>query len=232
MARPLIAERPFVLLSQDTSDRVLLVLHGGCWTSGDETSNEQQCREWTKQLGVATVRYHFDTSNYANSMMSLVALMEWAQQSFSSEKIGLVGCSSGGQLALGLTLELHRIGKPLPAFLLCLAPVVHPFERYTYLSTDAAQQALSPNVCSTMRKQHLTYWGTLEAMQAAGDELFTHKAMDAWSKVPHGVHILFGDVQDANVPRAMSEVNGYLTHHIASAIALAIPRSTPSSNSL
>jgi acetyl esterase/lipase len=211
-----VAERPFVLLSCGSakSDRLLIVLHGGCWATGDETSNEPQCREWTRRLGVATLRYHFALSDYAATLASLIALVEWAQQQRFC-MVGLVGCSSGGQLALGLALALHRSGKPLPAFVLCLAPVVHPADRHAYLTSDSA-----PPIAATMREQQLVYWRSVDAMQAAGDELFAPDAHACWTAVPHGVHLVFGDVQDVNVPRSLSDAWAARWKEVSSPIAI------------
>lgn len=109
---------------------VLLHMHGGAYVSG----NLLQARMVISPISAAaklqgvTFAYRlspeFPYPAQLEDAMSVYRML--LQNGAKPERIGLVGESAGGNLALALTLKLRELGEPLPGALCLLSPWTDP----------------------------------------------------------------------------------------------------------
>ena len=107
---------------------VLLHLHGGAYVSGGLL----QCRALISPIcaasGIRAVTFSYRLAPefpYPAQLEDAYQVYQFLiQVGCAPEKIGLVGESAGGNLALALMLRLRREGKPLPGAVALLSPWV------------------------------------------------------------------------------------------------------------
>lgn len=109
-------------------DAVLLHLHGGAYVSGGLL----QCRALISPIcadaGIRAVTFSYRLAPefpYPAQLEDAYRVYQFLRSAgFQAKKIGLVGESAGGNLALALTMRLRNMGEKLPGALALLSPWV------------------------------------------------------------------------------------------------------------
>ena len=120
-------------------ERAALLIHGGCFTDGDETWNKEQADSIAKACGLDVFTLDFSKNSYAESLRDIRRFFRELHEDYSGQ-VGLIGCSSGGYLALNV---LKEESMPLPQFVALICPVMHPEKREDLLLESGAKHALS-----------------------------------------------------------------------------------------
>ncbi|HEV7666655.1 MAG TPA: alpha/beta hydrolase [Chloroflexota bacterium] len=152
-------------------------IHGGAWNNGDRT-NDAQMDHALAALGILSVAIDFrqpPLAGYPASVCDMNLAIRWtkvqAAELGGTERVGALGVSSGGHLALlgglrprdpryaALALEGHPEVDASLAYVVACWPVSDPLYRYQ-LAREAANTSIV--------KAHEAYWGT-EAAMAEGN---------------------------------------------------------------
>lgn len=129
-----------VYTPEQPAEAVVVFAHGGRFTLGDETADEDVCMALAGSLCggnlvVVAPNYRQGAKNPHKSGRALADLEDAAM--YAREHIapglplGLIGCSSGGYFVLKLTRVLER--QP-PGFVVAVCPVTNPGLRADYLA--------------------------------------------------------------------------------------------------
>ena len=157
----------------------ILDLHGGMWNYNDRAL-DAVCNAALAKAGFVVAAIDFrqgPAHQHPAASQDTIKALQWLRQEASRlqvdpERIGILGSSSGGHLAMygGMTLnsKLHRsIGgdgeaddSPIlpPKFLIALWPVSCPYQRYRYAKRAKIQRLIDA---------HDAYFGSEDAMREA-----------------------------------------------------------------
>lgn len=109
-------------------DAVLLHLHGGAYVSGGLLQCRALISPICAEAGIRAVTFSYRLApehSYPAQLDDAYKVYQFLRSAgFEAKKIGLVGESAGGNLALALTLRLRDEGEELPGALTLLSPWV------------------------------------------------------------------------------------------------------------
>jgi len=134
-------------LYSSTGNQAALLIHGGCFTEGDETWNADQAQSIADECDLDVYTLNFSKSSLASSIHDM---KEFFMQLYSryQGQVGLIGCSSGGFLVLNLLKEID-----IPQFVVLICPVMDPEKREEML---LAKEDSDYN--RNIQRQQLTYF--------------------------------------------------------------------------
>ena len=164
---------------------VVVNLHGGAWNNG----NLEECQsrdEAMVRAGVASAAIDFRQAGdgYPSSLADINYAVRWLKSRADSlqidaRRVGLVGQSSGGHLAMLAAMRPHdprycaialeNADAAFDASVRCVAmtwPVINPLSRYRHAKRARASDA-PPAWVGDIPERHDTYWKT-EANMAEG----------------------------------------------------------------
>ncbi len=163
-------------------------LHGGAWNLSDRMSGTMRAESFVPQgIASASLDFRHGPHGYPTSLQDAHYAIRWLKSNakklrLDPERVGLVGASSGGHLAMlaAMRPEDTRYGALKsaeldPAFdgrVRCVgmvAPVINPLSRYRR-AVKAAQGPNPPEWAVSMVEKHHIYW-TDEARMAEGNPL-------------------------------------------------------------
>lgn len=108
-------------------DKAILYFHGGGYVSGTINAHRAITSKFAKGTGISTLLFEYRLApehTYPAAVDDSLAAYKWLlKQGFSPEKIGFIGDSSGGGLALAALLAIRDKGLPLPAACAAYSPV-------------------------------------------------------------------------------------------------------------
>jgi acetyl esterase len=117
---------------------VALFLHGGGWVLNDLDTHDHMCRHLAKRSGwlLASLDYRRAPEHkHPAALEDAYLAYRWLLD--NTERVGcdpvcraVVGESSGGTTAAGLTLLLRNIGAPMPTYQIMAYPVADSFDRW------------------------------------------------------------------------------------------------------
>lgn len=173
--------------------------HGGCFHDGDYTTHPA-VSEALASIGVASVSSSYrQGASYPHPMAQrdLAVVAEFVRKRWPDLPFGIVGSSSGGWHALMLSRSLPDV-----RFCIALCPVAHPLRRATYLKACIEGQAAAsgyavlhpPATAKAMLEKQTGYWGSEDAMAAAGEALLSAPTQRVPTMMVLGSH-------DKNVPQ-------------------------------
>lgn len=166
---------------------IMIDLHGGAWVNGERANDKVLC-EAMASAGIVVVAIDFRVppeAGYPASAADINYAVRWARSQAGGwkgrpEKIGLVGISSGGHLAMlaGMRPGDTRYGAlataSVPAakaevqcVVLCW-PVIDPVGRYRYAKERIAGGGDYPQQLPNVIPNHDMYWGSEAAMIEGG----------------------------------------------------------------
>lgn len=214
---PLLA-RWYLPIDDAGTHRPLLVhVHGGIWHLSDRTGGDTYCR-LLASTGVVAVSVDFrqgPVHHHPAGSVDVRSALRWArlrapQRAASPDRIGLIGGSSGGHLALLAAVEAAEVmeaaqlplagvdgrddqaaGDVHAAYAVALWPVGDPLARYRYAQRAHLQQIVDGTVA---------YFADEEAMRRAS--LPRVLAAGEAGVVPPLLLVQPGD--DANVPNELA----------------------------
>ena len=185
-------------------------VHSGAWTYQDRTAGEQYKRHLAKSGFTVIAIDHRQGPNFKHPSASedVESGIKFAHENAAKyggdpKRIGLIGSSSGGHLALlgGITSK-HKVD-----FIIACWPISDPAYRYEYAKKKNRQGLIDA---------HEGYFGTLENMREAS----VQHVLDSgkWSQVPPALIVESGE--DLNAPREMTadlvraykSAGGYFEH--------------------
>jgi acetyl esterase/lipase len=127
--------------------KAALLIHGGCFTQGDENWNKEQAAAIAEEAELDIFTLNFSKESLDASLRDI---KEFYQQlcTLYQNKVGLIGCSSGGFLALNVLKVIEE-----PVFTVLVCPVIDPTKREDMLLAE------NPNTNSkTIQTNQLTYF--------------------------------------------------------------------------
>src|SRR3990167_8246820 len=83
------------------SETAALLIHGGCFTEGDETWNSDQALAISDKCNVDVFTVDFSRKSFTESKEDIKKFYMWLRETYK-ERVCLIGCSSGGFLVLNL----------------------------------------------------------------------------------------------------------------------------------
>ena len=189
---------------------VIIDIHSGAWTYQDRTAGVQYDRNLASAGFTVIAIDHRQGPNYKHPSASedIEAAIEYTRINAESwgadpERIGLIGSSSGGHLALLAGINT----KQKIEYVLACWPISNPAYRYAYAQRENR---------SVLIEAHEGYFGSVENMQAAS----VQGILDAgkWTQLPPVLIIQSGE--DRNAPlemttellRAYQSAGGYLEY--------------------
>lgn len=165
---------------------VMVDLHGGCWSRGDlgecQLRDELLC---AAGIAAAALEFRDGGDGYPSSLVDINYAVRWlkahaAEWQIDPERIGIVGQSSGGHLAMLAAMRPHDPrysaipldqGAPsLDATVRCVGmmwPVINPLSRYRHALRGRAA-ASPPAWVADLPERHELYWRS-EAAMAEGN---------------------------------------------------------------
>lgn len=167
---------------------ILFCVHGGCFSSGDETYNEEQSVAFAKRDTVV-VHVGFTTTNGPKmAVLDLLFAYYWLRRrGASSGNLNLVGISSGAFFA---ALLMEKVPFDSYSF---IAPVFDPMERHVHFTNAPTLE--SQAICD----MQLRHFQTIERMQA-----YTDKVMRILGAFELTMFIYYA-TEDRNVPDWLAE---------------------------
>lgn len=163
-------------------------LHGGAWNLSDRMSGTMRAESFVPQgIASASLDFRHGPHGYPTSLQDANYAIRWLRSNakklrLDPERVGLVGASSGGHLAMlaamrpGDTrygaLKSPELDPAFDARVRCVgmvAPVINPLSRYRR-AMKAAQGPNPPEWAVSMVEKHRIYW-TDEARMAEGNPL-------------------------------------------------------------
>lgn len=163
-------------------------LHGGAWNLSDRMSGTMRAESFVPQgIASASLDFRHGQHGYPTSLQDANYAIRWLKSNakklrLDPERVGLVGASSGGHLAMlaamrpGDTrygaLESAELDAAFDARVRCVgmvAPVINPLSRYRR-AMKAAQAPNPPEWAVSMVEKHLIYW-TDDTRMAEGNPL-------------------------------------------------------------
>jgi acetyl esterase len=131
---------------EDGSLPVALFLHGGGWTVNDLDTHDELCRRLAKRSGwlLASVDYrrapeHKHPAPLEDAYLAYRWLLDNAESIGADRSArAVVGESSGGAVAAGLTVLLRDLGAPMPTYQVLAYPVTDSFGDWASYSERGA----------------------------------------------------------------------------------------------
>lgn len=121
---PLPAE--WLINERAPEDFALLYLHGGAYCAGDLFSSRALACILCEKIGVNVFSFEYRLAPehpYPAALEDAVAAYFYLlDEGYAPEKIGFIGDSAGGGLALCIALALRQKGNPLPGAVMCISP--------------------------------------------------------------------------------------------------------------
>ena len=158
-------------------------IHGGAWCNGDRASNHAQ-NEALARNGIVVVALDFrmpPRAAYPNALADIHYAVRWLKAKAGelhgrADRVGLIGNSSGGHLAMLLAMRPHdpryaAIALPGDATVSCVVmcwPVIDPLGRYRHARDQQAAGATRPEMMDKVIPLHIQFWGD-EAAMAEGN---------------------------------------------------------------
>jgi len=113
-----------------TSQPVLVYLHGGGWTIGDLDTHDVLCRQLARDgaCAVVSVDYRMGPEHrFPVAVEDCVEAFSWVQAQaqalhLDASRMAVGGDSAGGNLAAALCLVQREAGRPMPAFQMLIYP--------------------------------------------------------------------------------------------------------------
>lgn len=189
---------------------VALVLHGGCFSQGDETWQAEQCKSWCEKQQWTCVTADFRQTCLIETFQDLHHLVQFVRGEFvlahespdsAPARLGVIGCSSGGYFALRCAqmTSLHL------DFVVALCPVVDPHARYLYLSHPECPLLVERR--KQMQTQQGQYFqGSLDKMKQAAQLLMRKSSYRCRTLC------IFGE-SDTNVPLNLIQTFCQMAEH-------------------
>ena len=117
---------------------VALFLHGGGWTLNDLDTHDHLCRLLAKRSGSLLVSLDYRRApehKHPAALDDAYTAYRWLLDNADRincdvRSLTIVGESSGGAMAAGLTLLLRDIGAPMPTYQIMVYPVADAFDRW------------------------------------------------------------------------------------------------------
>ncbi len=115
---------------------IALFLHGGGWTVHDLDTSDRLCRLIAQRSGWLVVALDYRRApehKYPAALIDAYVAYRWmldnaATLGADARRRAVVGESSGGSLAAGLTLMLRDLGAPMPTFQALVYPMTDRFD--------------------------------------------------------------------------------------------------------
>ena len=159
---------------------MLVEIHGGAWCNGDRLANNAQ-NETLARSGIVVAALDFrmpPRAGYPHAVADIHYAVRWLKSRAASlhgraDRVGLIGNSSGGHLAMLLAMrpDDRRYGAiALPgtdAHVGCVVmcwPVIDPLGRYRYARELQAAGASRPEAIDRVIPLHGQFWGDEAAM--------------------------------------------------------------------
>lgn len=192
----------------ETPFTVVIDIHGGAWSSGDLKSG----RHYDRQLaaaGICVLAINFRQGpayQHPAANEDIATAIRFAKGALQYDKIGLVGSSSGGHLALhaGLLPNVPDQDNAEIDFVVALWPVSNPIARYQYVLARESDGADSwgPNFTpDRLAAGHRAYFESQEAMAEASIQ----RILSAGEQQCLPRIFIAQPALDLNVPQFMSE---------------------------
>lgn len=190
---------------------VLVDAHGGAWRYFDRTADDYQGRGLAAR-GVAVIAVDFrqgPAHRWPAPVEDLLDAMAWVTSEaerlgVDPARMGMMGGSSGGHLALWATLSALELEPPAPRprLVVGLWPIADPLARYAYLEGQLDTPRTEPLFDPVrLRRAQERFFGDTDTMAAAAvPDRLTRRA-------PHGLPPLWlaHPEHDQNVTRSMSQ---------------------------
>ncbi len=160
-------------------------LHGGAWTAGDKADCAERDTVLAEAgIAAAAIDFRDGDDGYPTSLVDINYAVRWARSRagelrIDSTRIGLIGQSSGGHLAMLAAMrpdDARYAALPLDggftAEIACVAmtwPVINPLSRYRHALRLRAGDA-PPAWTGNIPERHDLYWVT-EAAMAEGNPM-------------------------------------------------------------
>lgn len=110
-----------------SDQRVLLYLHGGAWVAGSPRAARAYASKLARACGVRVLSLDYRLAPehpFPAALDDCVAACRWlAQTGVPTDRVVVIGESSGGNLALALLIALRDAGEPLPAGCVGISPI-------------------------------------------------------------------------------------------------------------
>ncbi len=179
---------------------VVIDLHGGAWTAGDRSGCADRDEVLaTAGIAAAALDFRDGEDGYIASMVDINFAVRWlkaraGELGIDAGRIGLVGQSSGGHLAMLAAMRpddarytaLPLSGGPaLDAAVHCVAmvwPVINPLSRYRHALRLRASDD-PPAWVANIPERHDRYWGD-EAAMAEGNPMLALERGEAVATPP------------------------------------------------
>ncbi|MDR3491008.1 MAG: YqiA/YcfP family alpha/beta fold hydrolase [Gammaproteobacteria bacterium] len=143
--------------------KAALLIHGGCFTQGDETWNNEQAQSIAENCNLDVFTLNFSKTSLFASIKDIKDFFLDLYKFYDSH-VGLIGCSSGGYLTLRV---LEEVDMPQFVFLIC--PVMDPTKREDMLlAADRNSNSLN------IQQQQFTYFKSKPYPQANSTRLPFH----------------------------------------------------------
>ena len=201
----------------------LIDVHGGAWSSGDRKSGRYYDRRLA-ETGITILAIDFSDGpehHHPAASADVCAAVRFVRTHYASDKLGLIGSSSGGHLALLAALKPdvpeHRateiasgttfISSETTAgvdFVIALWPVSNPIARYQYVTAWAQQDKQlwgSRFQPDRLAEGHLAYFTNTDNMNEASIQ----RILQAGEHQALPPVFIVQPALDQNVPVFMSE---------------------------
>ena len=175
---------------------VVIDLHGGAWNKGDRGECNERCAVLASQgVAAAALDFRQAVDGYPSSLVDINYAVRWLKAMagalrLAPTRVGLVGQSSGGHLAMLAAMRPHDTryaGLPLPSSLApqdatiqCVVmtwPVINPLSRYRHaLRLRAGDNP--PSWIGDIPERHDTYWGSEAAMTEGNPTMALERGED------------------------------------------------------
>ena len=160
---------------------MLVEIHGGAWCNGDRLSNNAQ-NEALAKSGIVVAALDFrmpPQAGYPHTMADIHYAIRWLKGRAASVhgnagRVGLIGNSSGGHLAMLLAMRptdaryaaitsTGQADSRVGCVVMCW-PVIDPLGRYNYARELQAAGASRPESIDRVIPLHIQFWGDEKAM--------------------------------------------------------------------
>lgn len=162
-------------------------VHGGAWSTGDRLNGTYYCRK-IAACGIVVVAIDFrqgPAAQHPQASADIAAAIRWVRThgedlGVETDRIGMIGSSSGGHLALLVGIKPNSPEHTTtaiegadatgvdasPAYVIALWPVSDPLFRYRMAlgRKDEDPEMTKPFNARGLIRAHGAYWGTEEAM--------------------------------------------------------------------
>lgn len=203
-----------LLATQETADKVVLYLHGGCYICGPSAGHWTMLDQLTSLTGydAALFDYPKTPEHHAEETLEVTQkAFDHLADKYGSDNIILMGDSAGGGLALAIAMQRAQQGQSLPSSIVLLSPwldiTMSNSEIHAYADADATLDA------DGLRAQGNVYRGAIDARDprvspmfgavdglppihifAGTSEIFYPDCRDFYEKYKHkDVHLITGE---------------------------------------